>query len=358
MKTFFLVALLSIGLYSCNTKPKETVTTDIAVTDKPVITETSTEVLDTTSEVIQDEEVEITLKEETTEVAATEAVAEVAPESKVLVAEKMSEKENGVKDKMEEKISEPIEEPQTENSEVAQEVEEIAQADTTPEITTPKIAKPLAPNHTDWNAMLKKYVDNAGNVNYAGFKTESSRLQVYLDQLAKTEPQSSWSKNEKLAYYINLYNAATVKLIVDNYPLKSIKDIPNRWKKNWIKVGNTTTSLNDIEHEVLRKMNEPRIHFAINCASYSCPKLLNVAFTKANMESLLEKSTKEFVNDPTRNTLAEKKVKLSQIFKWFKKDFTTNGSIADYIKRYSNTPLAEKVSVGYIDYDWSLNEAK
>ncbi|PRX56410.1 DUF547 domain-containing protein [Flagellimonas meridianipacifica] len=214
------------------------------------------------------------------------------------------------------------------------------------------------PDHTSWNDLLKKYVDDQGNVNYQGFKTDIQSLESYIKNLSNTPPTSSWTKEDKLAYYINLYNAATVKLIVDNYPTKSIKDIPNRWKKKWITVGNITTSLNDIEHEVLRKMNEPRIHFAINCASYSCPKLLNTAFTAQNMDSLLSITAKDFVNDTKRNRFQNGKAQLSRIFKWYKGDFTENGSLLEYINQYLDNPINEKASISYLDYDWSLNDAK
>ncbi|MEM9075756.1 MAG: DUF547 domain-containing protein [Bacteroidota bacterium] len=214
------------------------------------------------------------------------------------------------------------------------------------------------PNHTAWNDLLKKYVDDEGNVNYIGFQADIKSLESYIESLSNTPPTSTWTKNDKLAYYINLYNAATVKLIVDNYPTKSIKDIPNRWKKKWIAVGNITTSLNDIEHEVLRKMNEPRIHFAINCASYSCPKLLNTAFTSQNMETLLSKTASDFVNDSKRNRFENGKAQLSRIFKWYKGDFTNNSSLLEYINLYLENPIDKKASISYLDYDWSLNEAK
>ncbi|SNY94515.1 Protein of unknown function, DUF547 [Flagellimonas pacifica] len=213
-------------------------------------------------------------------------------------------------------------------------------------------------DHSLWNVLLKKYVDNLGNVNYAGFKKDVVHLDTYLDQLGQNPPKPDWSKNEKLAYYINLYNAGTVKLIIDNYPTKSIKDIPNCWKKKWIVVGDNIASLNDIEHKVLRKMDEPRIHFAINCASYSCPKLLNVAFTPQSMERLLSKTAVDFVNDKTKNRIEGGKAHLSKIFKWYKGDFTEKTSLLEYINTYLQNPVNKSTKVEYLDYDWSLNEAK
>lgn len=220
-----------------------------------------------------------------------------------------------------------------------------------------KHSTPNSP-HENWNTLLKKYVDSDGNVNYAGFKNDYAALKGYVDALGEKNPTTSWNKNQKLAYYINLYNATTVLLIVDNYPTKSIKDIPNRWKKEWIKVGNGITSLNDIEHKMLRKMNEPRIHFAINCASYSCPQLLNTAFTADNMERLLEKAAVGFINDSKRNRYSDKGAEISKIFKWFKSDFTQNSDLLGYLNKYVKTPLVKDTDISYLDYDWSLNDVK
>ncbi len=213
-------------------------------------------------------------------------------------------------------------------------------------------------DHSSWNSLLKKYVDDSGNVDYKGFKTDQDALSSYLDYLGNTIPSETWSKEEGLAYYINLYNAATVQLILNNYPTKSIKDIKNPWGKEWVKIGEETFSLGDIEHKILRKMDEPRIHFAINCASFSCPKLLNEAYTVSKLESQLQKASEDFVNDPTRNILSKEKLQLSNIFKWYKKDFTENGSLIDYIKKHSQTEINSKAKIEYVTYDWSLNEKK
>lgn len=214
------------------------------------------------------------------------------------------------------------------------------------------------PSHAIWNTLLKKHVDGKGNVKYSAFKRDAAQLEDYLSYLAQHPPFQTWSKKDSLAYYINLYNAATVKLIVDHYPVESIKDIPNRWDKKWIHVGNTTLSLNHIEHEILRKMNEPRIHFAINCASYSCPKLLNEAFIPENMEQLLNKVTKDFVNDPTKNRFENGEAQLSKIFKWYKSDFTEDTSLLGYINQYLKNSISNDADVEYLDYDWGLNDAK
>ncbi|WP_238474529.1 DUF547 domain-containing protein [Maribacter algarum] len=214
------------------------------------------------------------------------------------------------------------------------------------------------PNHELWNTLLTTYVNDKGDVDYKSFLNDISSLEEYLGHLAENSPKKDWSKNEKLAYYINLYNAATVKLILDNYPTKSIKDIKNPWGKDWVKIGKGLLSLGDIEHKVLRKMNEPRIHFAINCASFSCPKLLNKAFTASQMEAQLQKTTHDFINDKTRNIISKHKIQLSNIFKWYKKDFTENGSLIDYIKPYTEVNIDVDTDINYLKYDWNLNEAQ
>lgn len=214
------------------------------------------------------------------------------------------------------------------------------------------------PNHAPWSALLASYVNNKGDVDYKSFLNDISSLDEYLNYLAENSPKKEWSKNEKLAYYINLYNAATVKLILDNYPTNSIKDLKNPWGSARVKIGDSKLSLGDVEHKILRKMNEPRIHFAINCASFSCPKLLNEAFTAKQMEVQLEKVTLDFVNDATRNIISKEKMQLSNIFKWYKKDFTKNGSLIDYIKPYTTIEINKKTDIDYLKYDWNLNEIK
>ena len=147
-------------------------------------------------------------------------------------------------------------------------------------------------------------------------------------------------------------------LITDNYPLKSIKDLKNPWDKEWVKVGSQTYSLGDIEHKILRKMHDPRIHFAINCASYSCPKLVNVAYMPKTIESQLAKATSDFINDASKNNIKTNKLLLSNIFKWYKGDFTENGSLIDYIQQYTKVALKANSKINYLEYDWTLNETK
>ena len=170
-------------------------------------------------------------------------------------------------------------------------------------------------------------------------------------------PQENWKKEEKLAYWINTYNAYTIKLIIDNYPIKSIKDIKDPWDKQFFKIADDWYSLNQVEHKILRKFGDPRIHFAINCASFSCPPLLNKAYTGATLNETLEKQAHDFINDPVRNTITKDVVSVSKIFSWFKKDFKINGGdVKDYINRYSKVKITDQSKKGYKDYNWTLNE--
>ena len=215
-----------------------------------------------------------------------------------------------------------------------------------------------APKHTAWNILLKEFVNEKGDVAYARFKTKEKGLNNYLDYLGKNAPATNWSHNETLAYYINLYNAATVALILENYPIKSIKDIWRPWGQDRVKVGDKTISLGDIEHKILRKMNEPRIHFAINCASFSCPKLVNEAYTADKMEKQLQAATFNFINDPSKNKITENSLELSAIFKWYKSDFTEKRSLITYLQPYTKITLKEDAKISYVSYDWQLNERK
>lgn len=209
-------------------------------------------------------------------------------------------------------------------------------------------------NHSEWDGLLKKYVGDDGQVDYNGFKRDKNKLDDYLTSLSKQVPTKDWPVQEQLAYYINLYNAHTVNLILENYPVKSIKDIDRPWAKDIIKIGNKDLSLGALEHSILRKMNEPRIHFAINCASASCPKLINEAYSPEKLDEQLEKVTRGFINSDN-NTIGTDKLELSRIFKWYKGDFI-DGKLIPYINAYTEVEIDPKAKISYKEYDWSLND--
>ena len=209
--------------------------------------------------------------------------------------------------------------------------------------------------HKNWEELLQDHVTAAGNVNYKAFANNAD-FKAYLNVLSTNPPQENWTREDVLAYWINAYNAFTIQLIVDNYPIQSIKDIKTPWDHRFIKIGPKWYTLNDIEHKILRKMDEPRIHFAINCASVSCPRLLNAAFTPDTLDEQLTNVTRDFLNDETRNTISENQLRISKIFRWFGKDFKKNGSLIDFLNLYSEIPIADSAKVSFMDYDWNLNE--
>ncbi len=211
-------------------------------------------------------------------------------------------------------------------------------------------------NHQSWDNLLQKHVSDQGTVNYNGLKKDFKILKTYLISLTKNTPKEDWPKSDQLAYWMNAYNAFTIKLIIDNYPIKSIKEIKDPWDFRFIKLEKKWYTLNDIEHRILRKMKDPRIHFGINCASLSCPKLLNKAFTSHNVNQELEKLTSDFINDPRQNLITKNTIQLSKLFTWFAKDFKTKGSLISFLNQYSKITIDETAKKSFKKYDWRLNE--
>ncbi|CAI8395891.1 MAG: Uncharacterised protein [Flavobacterium sp. SCGC AAA160-P02] len=213
---------------------------------------------------------------------------------------------------------------------------------------------------SDFNLILKKHVNKKGKVDYQGMKSNEILLDNYLSSLNNTVPTKEWSINKEKAFWINVYNAYTIKIILMNYPINSITDIEvdgkTAWKTPFVKVGGKTYTLDDIEHEILRKkFNDPRIHVGINCASISCPKLTMVAFEEDTIEVELERLIKEFINDTSKNKISSKETSISMLFKWFKDDFTTKESLIDYLNNYSDVKVSPNNRIKYLPYNWSLN---
>jgi len=220
-------------------------------------------------------------------------------------------------------------------------------------------------NHKIWDELTKKYVTPKGYMDYKGIIKDSTKLNKYLELLSSNHPKDTWTSNERKAYWINAYNAFTVKLIIDNYPVKSIKDLGGAiyrvntpWDIKFIKIEGKEYHLNDLEHNILRKeWEDARIHAAVNCASISCPRLRAGAFTADNLDKQLDEQMHIFINDETKNVINEKSAKLSKLFKWFSGDFKNNApSVIAYINKYSDTKLSEEAEIDYMEYDWSLND--
>ncbi len=211
-------------------------------------------------------------------------------------------------------------------------------------------------NHIAWDLLLKEHVSNTGRVNYEGFRNDKGLLADYITSLGANMPVESWTKDDKLAYWMNAYNAMTVDLILRNLPLQSIKDLDKPWNQRLWKLGSKWYNLDEIEHQILRKMDDPRIHFGINCASFSCPPLLNEAFSAIKVDMQLDRLTRQFINDPERNIISEESLKLSKIFSWFAKDFKTRGTLIDFLSIYSEKTINPKAGIRFMTYDWSLNK--
>jgi Protein of unknown function, DUF547 len=217
-----------------------------------------------------------------------------------------------------------------------------------------KPVKKAESDHSVWNDLLKKHVSTTGKVNYKGFKADLEILDAYMRSLNENAPSENATKEERLAYWINAYNAVTIRLIVVNYPLSSITKLDGGkpWDVKRYSNGGKKMSLNDIENNILRPMGDARIHFALNCAAKSCPPILNEAFTADNVKKLLESRTKQFINS-SRTVIEKDAIKVSKVFEWYAKDF---GNVVDFVNKYAKVKASKTAKVTYQDYDWSLNE--
>jgi hypothetical protein len=235
-------------------------------------------------------------------------------------------------------------------------------------------------SHKAWDALLKKNVvllqgGKASQVRYADFAKERAALKAYLDSLSKvTEAEfNGWSKDQRMAFLINAYNAFTVEKILTRYPnLKSIRDFGtvfgNPWKDKFFTLFGRESYLDQIEHETLRKpgtYNEPRVHYAVNCASIGCPMLREEAYTAEKLEKQLEEQAARFLSDRSRNRFEGGRLEVSKIFDWFKEDFGVREQyFAKYAKLLAEAPEGQKIvaegkaPLAFLDYDWSLNDAR
>lgn len=244
-------------------------------------------------------------------------------------------------------------------------------------------AAPFDHAHGQWTALLARHVawDAGGSssaVDYRGFKRNEADLDGYLVVLSAVprDQYDSWSRAQQLAFLINSYNAFTVKLIVEHYPLQSIKEVggllSSPWGREFIPLLGQTVSLDQIEHEVIREpgvFDDPRIHFAVNCASIGCPALRPEAFNAEQLEAQLEDSQRRFLSDHRRNRFnpEQQRFEVSMIFDWYGDDFIKrSGSLRDYLLTHIQLlsaggavkPTGPEPDIEFLDYDWSLNEQK
>ncbi|RVT49608.1 DUF547 domain-containing protein [Rubrivivax albus] len=243
--------------------------------------------------------------------------------------------------------------------------------------------------HAAWTALLRRHVHllrngQATQVDYAGFAADRQALKAYLDSLSAVSPAefAAWPKAQRQAFLINAYNAWTVELILTRYPaLKSIKDLgslfSSPWAPRWIPLLGKTVSLDDIEHAMLRRRgdyDDPRVHFAVNCASIGCPALREEAFVGARLDKQLDEQTVRFMSDRSRNRFDARRQRLvlSKIFEWYGEDFRLGhrgiGSLAAFAGRHAqllaDDPAdrariaAGQVEIVFDDYDWALNDSR
>jgi hypothetical protein len=226
---------------------------------------------------------------------------------------------------------------------------------------------------SDWDTLIKKHVSlkkvdgvmiNA--VNYKNLKSDG-KFKKLVSRLSLAREDSLKTRDEKLAFWINTYNILAAKMVADRFPIKSIKDagsfFSSVWKKPAGHVAGKERTLNEIEHEILRKMDEPRIHVAIVCASVSCPDLRLEAFKVGSLNEQLNDQMKLFLLSSEKGMRIDKKsnrVYLSSIFKWFKDDFESRGGVLKFISNYVSPEAAKelvdpRIDVSYLDYNWGVN---
>lgn len=214
-------------------------------------------------------------------------------------------------------------------------------------------------SHQALTSILKTYVNSQGLVNYSALKTNRSALDAYLESTAGVSEREfkTWSEPDQIAFLINIYNAETLQLIIDHYPVSQIQKIAeNPWKLESVTLFGGKTTLDHVEHGILRgDYHEPRIHFALVCAAVSCPPLRAEAFTGAHLDAQLEDQTKIFLKETTKNRVSGNTLYLSAIFQWFEEDFTKTGkTLAQYVDPYFPETTAYK-KVEFTDYSWNLN---
>ncbi len=233
-------------------------------------------------------------------------------------------------------------------------------------------ASTLSINHDNWSNWLGRFVtrhaDGINRLNYGKVSdVDSQQLGQYIDSLTALKI-SDFNRNEQQAYWINLYNALTVDVVLQEYPVESIRDISSGlfssgpWGRDLVVVEGEELSLDDIEHRILRPIwKDPRIHYAVNCASIGCPNLQVRAFTTSNMETQLNKAARDFINHPRGATVDNGKLRVSSIFDWFEADFGGNeAGVIAHLRQYAGPRLRNSLagisSIDDDDYDWNLND--
>lgn len=219
-------------------------------------------------------------------------------------------------------------------------------------------------DHSLFTAVLRDHVVD-GFVDYHAVKNDK-RFGEYLKRLSRVKPSDITDDRERLAFWINAYNAFTIQLILDHYPVKSILDIrrgdTNAWDIVWIDIGGEKFSLNQIEHDIIRKQfDEPRIHMALVCAAVSCPPLRSEAYTGGLLDAQLDDNTKVFLRDTSKNRFdsGTGTLHLSQLFQWYGEDFVAkSGSSEQFVLNVLGINPDTPPTISYLPYDWNLNSKR
>lgn len=250
----------------------------------------------------------------------------------------------------------------------------------------PPTASAAEPLHAPWQALLDAHVETlsqgyATRVDYDGMLRDRARLERYLERLASVSRESfdAWTPARQLAFLLNAYNAWTIDLVLSAYPeLDSIRDLGNwfrsPWERRFVSLFGKEWTLDELEHDLIRgsgRYREPRIHFAVNCASIGCPALSKRAFTGDDLDAQLDAATRRFLSDRSRNRLEDGRLRVSRIFDWYRGDFESGwrgaDSLAAFLARYADalelTPeqaqrlAAGEIQITFLRYDWGLNDA-
>ncbi|GAA4373807.1 DUF547 domain-containing protein [Hymenobacter koreensis] len=221
--------------------------------------------------------------------------------------------------------------------------------------------------HAAWSELLARHVRTDGTLNYQGLLDDEDALLSYLQQIKRMPPQATWPRAEQAAYWLNVYNATSVYLTLQYYPVERLSEVRVKtiggklsvWDAPEVVVGTQTYSLNQLERDILPKLlpNDPRLHFALNRGAHSGPALLPTAFDGAVLDQQLAQQTQRFVNDPLRNRLTNTQVQVSSLFDWHATAFGQKAALVAFLNRYSTTPIAETAEVVYLPFDWTLNDS-
>lgn len=233
------------------------------------------------------------------------------------------------------------------------------------------ITSSLILNNREWDELLDKYIETVDGVNLFNYGLVNSDDKAALDnyvEYLQGVTATKLNEKEQFAYWVNFYNALTVQIILNHYPVESITEISyglltyGPWKQELVEVEGLELSLDDIEHKILRPIfNDNRIHYAVNCASIGCPNLQTEAFKVANLDMLLDQGAKQYINHPRGVSVVNGELQLSSIFDWYAEDFGNNDAeIISHLLKFSDPPLKEKLSglseIESYHYDWALNE--